>query len=351
MISRVRPRPRRCRSGRWPTTSTSCCAGARPRPWRRTDVAPLAPTPSQTVGPFFAIGLPWSTAPELVAPDAPGRGPAAGRIVFDGDGAPVDDALIEIWQANRGRPLRPPRGHARGASRSRTGFRGFGRCRDRRRGAAIAFVTVKPGPVPAPGRRRCRRRTSRSSVFARGLLKRLVTRIYFPDEAEANAADPVLSSVAAGRAREPLVARRGATACCASTSTSRATTRPSSLPFEASSAALRSRTRAATRRPTAPGCRRCSTSRRRWRARRRAPGVIPEEAAAAIAAACRADALRSRRSSAGRPRARRQPGGAAGRGAHRRGRRGARGLRAPGRDQPGRARHGRDAGRRARAAR
>ena len=148
------------------------------------------PTPSQTVGPFFNIGLPGDNPPELVAPSAEGALRLRG-VVYDGEGEAVPDALIEIWQADR-------------AGRYADGFRGFGRAETDERGSYL-FVTVKPGPVPAPGGGLQAPHIA-VSVFARGLLKRLVTRIYFPDEQEANAADPVLSAVDPAR-RETLIAR------------------------------------------------------------------------------------------------------------------------------------------------
>ena len=112
--------------------------------------------------------------------------------VSDGEGAPVTDALIEIWQANAaGRYAHPE--DMREESRSRTASSASAAAAPTTT-ARYEFVTVKPGPVPGPGGRLQAPHID-VSVFARGLLKRLVTRIYFPDEAEANEADPVLSSV------------------------------------------------------------------------------------------------------------------------------------------------------------
>lgn len=131
---------------------------------------------------------------------APGR-PDAIRIagtVFDGDGAPVDDALIELWQANgAGRYAHPE--DARHELPLEEGFTGFGRCQTDGTGR-FEFVTVKPGAVPGHAPHIA------VSVFARGVLKRLATRIYFPDEEEANAADPVLSSIADDALRATQVA-------------------------------------------------------------------------------------------------------------------------------------------------
>jgi protocatechuate 3,4-dioxygenase, alpha subunit len=160
------------------------------------------PTPSQTVGPFFNIGLPDEGRSELLARDAEGALRLEGTVL-DGEGEPVGDALIEIWQANRaGRYAHPE--DTREEVPLEEGFRGFGRCETDGSGR-YWFVTVKPGPVPAP-RRGTQAPHIEVSVFARGLLKRLATRMYFPDEQEANEADPVLASVAPER-RSTLVAR------------------------------------------------------------------------------------------------------------------------------------------------
>lgn len=149
------------------------------------------PTPSQTVGPFFSIGLSTDGRRELVALDAPDAIRLEG-VVVDGEGEIVEDALIEIWQANRaGRYAHPE--DAREEVAFEDGFSGFGRCETDAEGS-YRFVTVKPGPVPAPGGR-MQAPHIEVSVLARGLLKRLATRIYFPDEGEANAADPVLSAL------------------------------------------------------------------------------------------------------------------------------------------------------------
>jgi protocatechuate 3,4-dioxygenase, alpha subunit len=163
----------------------------------------LDPTPSQTVGPFFHIGLPARATSELVPPDHADAVRIVGTV-FDGNGEPVNDALLEIWQADRaGRYAHPE--DTREEIPREDGFKGFGRCATDADGR-FAFVTVKPGPVPAPGRGMQAPHID-VSVFARGLLKRLVTRVYFPDEAEANDADPVLSAIADPQARSTLVAR------------------------------------------------------------------------------------------------------------------------------------------------
>jgi protocatechuate 3,4-dioxygenase, alpha subunit len=163
----------------------------------------LRPTASQTVGPFFIIGLSDDARAELVPPDDP-NAVRLGGVVLDGAGEPVDDALIEIWQANRaGRYAHPE--DTREEIPLDDGFGGFGRCATDSNGL-YGFVTVKPGPVPAP-EGGMQAPHIEISVFARGLLKRLATRVYFPDETEANEADPVLSSIEDPAERSTLVAQ------------------------------------------------------------------------------------------------------------------------------------------------
>jgi protocatechuate 3,4-dioxygenase alpha subunit len=159
------------------------------------------PTASQTVGPFFHIGLPYPGGAELVAPDAPGA-IRLGGTVFDGEGEPVDDALVEVWQADRAGRYHHPE-DTRDDPPVEGGFRGFGRC-PTDAGGSYEFVTIKPGPVPAPGGGMQAPHVL-VAVFARGLLKHVVTRVYFPDESAANDADPVLGLVEPER-RSDLVA-------------------------------------------------------------------------------------------------------------------------------------------------
>lgn len=143
-------------------------------------------TPSQTIGPFFRIGAAWMEAPDLVAGHSAGAITVTGHVL-DGAGVPVSDAMVEIWQAD-----------PQGAFPAE--WRGFGRCLTDDEGR-FAFVTVKPGRVDA-------RQAPHIdlSVFARGLLQRLVTRMYFPDEEDANAGDPVLRSIEQPAVRATLVA-------------------------------------------------------------------------------------------------------------------------------------------------
>lgn len=162
-------------------------------------------TPSQTVGPFFAMRLPWPDGPYVVPEGTPGAVVIAGRV-FDGAGNVIPDALIETWQAAPdGRFAHPddPRGAVAGGFR---GFRGFGRCETAPDGS-YQIVTLKPGAFDAPDGGTEAPHLD-VSVFARGLLDRVVTRMYFPDEQAANDADPVLSTVPADR-RHTLVAVPG----------------------------------------------------------------------------------------------------------------------------------------------
>jgi protocatechuate 3,4-dioxygenase, alpha subunit len=160
-------------------------------------------TPSQTVGPFLTVGLLWADGQFVVPDGTAGAITIAGRVL-DGAGGPVTDALVETWQADADTRFNHP-DDPRGAAVSATpGFRGFGRCATDQDGR-YRIVTVRPGPLPCPpGGAEAPHLDV--SVFARGLLDRVVTRIYFADEAEANAADPVLSAVAPER-RETLLAR------------------------------------------------------------------------------------------------------------------------------------------------
>jgi protocatechuate 3,4-dioxygenase, alpha subunit len=160
------------------------------------------PTPSQTIGPFFHDALLDEDRSELVPPNHPGAVRIEGTV-YDGAADPVPDAMVEIWQADRaGRYDHPA--DDRGDPPPDEDFSGFGRS-DTVDGGSFAFVTVKPGPVPGP-EGQMQAPHVMVSVFARGLLKRVVTRIYFPDEGEANASDPVLSSIEDPELRETLVA-------------------------------------------------------------------------------------------------------------------------------------------------
>ncbi len=159
-------------------------------------------TPSQTVGPYFAIGLPWPEGPHAVAEDTPGAFHITGTV-YDGAGAPVPDHLIETWQAD-------PDGlfadlHGYGGTSGMDGFRGFARYGVEDGDGTFEILTVKPGRVKEPGGRLQAPHID-VSLFARGMLHRVVTRIYFADEEEANASDPVLARVPADR-RQTLIAQ------------------------------------------------------------------------------------------------------------------------------------------------
>jgi protocatechuate 3,4-dioxygenase, alpha subunit len=163
-------------------------------------------TPSQTVGPYLGIGLPWADGPFAVTPDSPGAIRVTGRVL-DGEGTPLPDAVVETWQADPdGRFDHPddPRGAAKPAA---AGFRGFGRSLTDGEGR-YEIVTLRPGPLPAPeGGTEAPHLDV--SVLARGMLDRVVTRIYFSDETDANAADPVLASIADPSRRATLIAEAG----------------------------------------------------------------------------------------------------------------------------------------------
>jgi protocatechuate 3,4-dioxygenase alpha subunit len=158
-------------------------------------------TPSQTVGPYLKIGLPWPDGSDVVPAGTPGRIRLYGRV-FDGAGEVIPDALVETWQADAGGGFDhpdDPRPHD-----PHPGFRGFGRCPTDDEGR-WAIRTVKPGPVPgADGSPQAPHLAV--SVFSRGLLDRVVTRLYFGDEQQANAADAVLRSLPDDASRETLVA-------------------------------------------------------------------------------------------------------------------------------------------------
>jgi protocatechuate 3,4-dioxygenase alpha subunit len=168
-------------------------------------------TPSQTVGPFFAYGLTptgqyeWNDAftNNLVTSDATGERIRIEGQVFDGDGKPVPDCMLEIWQADaQGRFVDPKDNRAL----PNTKFRGFGRCGTGTNGE-YAFDTIKPGAVPGPdGKPQAPHILV--AIFARGMILHNYTRIYLDGEAT-NAADPVMALVPADR-RATLIAKRGA---------------------------------------------------------------------------------------------------------------------------------------------
>ncbi len=165
----------------------------------------LIPTPGQTVGPFFALGL---DRPEWA--DMTRHNPQGERIiiegqVLDGDGAPVPDALIELWQANAaGRYDHIADEQA--DKKVDPNFHGYGRVATDS-GGRFRVKTIKPGPVPGRGNALQAPHVN-VAFFARGLLRHLHTRIFFSDE-PATARDPLLSGIADESARKTLIARTG----------------------------------------------------------------------------------------------------------------------------------------------
>ncbi len=177
----------------------------------------LKETPSQTAGPYVHIGLAPGAAgfrifendfgPDVATPTCEGERITVEGRVFDGFGSPVRDVLIEVWQANaRGRYNHPDDPQDKPID---PGFRGWGRiCSDFETGL-YSFRTIKPGPVTE-------RDGSVSAphvsfwIVARGINVGLSTRMYFDDEAEANAADPVLGLIEQPSRRPTLIAAREA---------------------------------------------------------------------------------------------------------------------------------------------
>lgn len=145
---------------------------------------PLAPTPGQTVGPFFGYALPFDGGAELVPPGHP-RAVRLHGTVYDGAGAPVPDALIELWQADEEGHVVQSEG-----SRARDGwtFTGFGRAAVDATGR-YSFTTLRPGGTDSGAP------FFAITVFARGLLHRLQTRAYLPLTDEAASSDPLLGTV------------------------------------------------------------------------------------------------------------------------------------------------------------
>ena len=164
----------------------------------------LTPTSSQTVGPFFHLGVCFLTREHLEAQGIAGELVTIRGRVLDGDGKPLPDALLEIWQADAaGRYAADRLASGSGASTSPQ-FQGFGRVETDQDGV-FSFTTVKPGPVPyLDGGMQAPHIVV--TLFSRGLLKPLWTRLYFPDE-PGNAGDPVLKLVPPER-RSTLIARR-----------------------------------------------------------------------------------------------------------------------------------------------
>jgi protocatechuate 3,4-dioxygenase, alpha subunit len=167
----------------------------------------LQSTTWQTVGPFFSIGLAWLYDDDVAGPGAVGERITIQGLVLDGDGQPVPDGVLEIWQANscgkyahpddtQDKPLEP-------------GFKGYARVPTDDSGR-FRFTTIKPGRVPGPNGPGADKKLQAPhlavSVFTRGLLRRLITRLYFPDE-HSNAEDFALNLVDPAR-RATLIAKK-----------------------------------------------------------------------------------------------------------------------------------------------
>ena len=164
----------------------------------------LRASTSQTIGPYLRIGLEWMQIEDMAPKGVSGERISIRGRVFDADGKPVNDAAVEIWQANsHGRYAHPEDKQDKPLEKS---FRGYGRSLTDDNGA-FRFSTIKPGRVPGPhGKLQAPHLTV--TIFMRGLLKHLQTRIYFPDDL-ANAEDPILALVPAER-RSTMIARRAA---------------------------------------------------------------------------------------------------------------------------------------------
>ena len=176
-------------------------------------------TPSQTVGPFFAYGLTpkgrcqwdpnghysWkeTVGDNLITPDATGQKIRIEGQIVDGDGVPINDAMIEIWQADAQGRYASPRDSR--APPPNTQFKGFGRSATDKNGM-FGFATVKPGAVPGP-KGATQAPHIVIAIYSRGMLRQVYTRLYFADEAAANEADPVLKLVPTDR-RGTLIAKK-----------------------------------------------------------------------------------------------------------------------------------------------
>jgi protocatechuate 3,4-dioxygenase alpha subunit len=160
-------------------------------------------TPFQTLGPFFHFALAAAAGPVVANAGTVGAHVTIAGTVYDGGGAPVPDALVEIWQANAAGGYHHP-DDARGVPAD-PAFDGFGRAATDARGG-FAFDTIRPGRVPGPDGR-LQAPHILVSLLGRGILTRLVTRIYFDDEPAANAEDAILALVPPDR-RQTLIARR-----------------------------------------------------------------------------------------------------------------------------------------------
>lgn len=164
---------------------------------RDQDEAPAGITPSQTVGPYVHIGLTWPGAENMVPEDTDGAIEVTFRVT-DGAGHLVKDAMIEIWQARPDGVYPSPLDPRAGEDAGREGFRGLGRGMCDSETGEVTFRTVRPGAA-SDGAGGTEAPHLKVGVFARGMLERLYTRMYFPEQADANATDEVLRFVPSDR--------------------------------------------------------------------------------------------------------------------------------------------------------
>ncbi len=154
-------------------------------------------TPSQTVGPFFHDGLIFPGENVLHRPGARGTRIVVTGKVVDGDGNPLPDVMLEIWQADADGCYRHPADPRHSEADPR--FFGFGRSSTTHADHSYRFETVKPGAVPAMGGMPALAPHLAVHLFGRGLLTHLATRMYFADEPAANASDPVFATLSAAQ--------------------------------------------------------------------------------------------------------------------------------------------------------
>lgn len=175
----------------------------------------LKETPSQTAGPYVHIGLAPGAAgfrifeqelgQDIAGPNAAGKRITVEGVVIDGTGAPLKDVLIEVWQANAAGVYAHPADKRSGEVEE--GFRGWGRVISDFATGLWSFETVKPGVVPGRNGRPMAPHLN-LWIVARGINIGLNTRMYFADEAEANAKDPVLNLIEQENRRPTLIAKR-----------------------------------------------------------------------------------------------------------------------------------------------
>lgn len=161
-------------------------------------------TPSQTVGPYFTMRLSGEGDNVMTSPETRGERIRVEGRVLDGDRNHIEDALVELWQADSGGRYHHPADDRTDVPPD-PAFTGFGRCASDFHTGTYTFLTIKPGPVPHPiGGTQAPHLSL--TIQARGMLNPTYTRVYFPDE-PANDADPVLLSVPVER-RSTLIAER-----------------------------------------------------------------------------------------------------------------------------------------------